>query len=373
MHLISWLCLRSTRRVLLPILVLGTTGTAASAEEPLDLPTLPGYNRAAPSDLNDRGQAVGQARRIGTNSPDLPVLWSKVGSAPDAIEALPVLDGMVGGDAGAISRSGIPVGSASIPGGFFKAVIWKKELGEWAAVELEPPPGYTHAIAADVSARGQVVGWAFNPGEMVGADIVRSAVVWQPSRGGDHTAVLLEAPEGFQSTATGINELGDIVGTAYRTEVGDSGSFLRSDVVVWRRMPRHHCRHRGGHPTSTQAPVILPSVEGLPSNTTPAINLFGHVVATAEGRTGAIRTMRPVFWKRRVWKWGGSPFEDPAVLPIPEGYTDGVARKINVTGRVVGSAVMRVGAALRASSAAVWRRDHRSGWTGEVLARFSRE
>lgn len=367
---ISWLRPRSMGRVLFPVLVV-LGAAAAGADEPVDLSTLPGYNRAGPQSLNNRGQAVGQARRTDRALPNLPVLWSKVGSKHEKIEALPILDGMVDGDAAAIARSGIPVGSASIRVGnstFFRAVVWKRVRGDWQAVELEPPPGYTDAIAAEVNARGQAVGWAFNPGEVVNGDVVRSAVVWQPSHDKGHTVVVLETPEGFQSTATGINELGDIVGRAYRTEVGDNGAtFSRSNIVVWRRVPRHHGLHHRRHAGSTRMPVVLPSVPGLPTSTAAAINLFGHVVATGEGLTNGVRTTRALFWKRRLWKKGGPAYEEPSVLPVPEGFTDGVARDINIFGRVVGSAVVREGRLLRASSATIWRHRRKSGWTGDVL------
>jgi len=372
MLLISWLCLRCTRRVLLPVLFLATFAAAVSADELLELPTLPGYTRAATRDLNNRGQAVGQARGT-VAQPRLPVLWSKRWSSPHTVETLPVLDGMVDGDAGAIARSGIPVGFSSVlvsrSTTFFCAVLWKKVRGEWEAVELEPPLGYTDAIAADVNSRGQAVGWAFNPNELVNGEVVLSAVVWQPSRDGAHTVVVLETPEGFRSTATGINELGDIVGRAYRSEVNDTGTgtFERSDVVVWRRVPRHHGLRHKRHPGSTRTPVILPSVPGFPTNTDPAINLFGHVTATARGLVDGTVSRRPVFWKRQLWKRRGPAYKDPVVLPIAEGLTDWVVTGINVSGRVVGSASLREGGGLRTSSAVLWRHRRRSGWTGQVL------
>ena len=371
MLLIPWLRLRCTRRVLLPVLFLATVVAAVSADEPLDLPTLPGYTRAATRDLNNRGQAVGQALRTDLALPRQAILWAKRRSKATTVQPLPTLDGMVDGDASAIARRGIPVGFSSIRVGnstFFRAVIWKKVRGEWEAVELEPPPGYTETIAADVNSRGQAVGWAFNPGEIVNGDVVRSAVVWQPVRGQAHTVVVLETPEGFQSTATGINELGDVVGRAYRTEVNDTGTgtFERSDIVVWRRVPRHHGLHHRRHPGSTRTPVVLPSTPGLPRNTAGAINLFGHVVATAAGLVNGTQTTRPVFWKRRLWKRGGPAYENPVVLPVPEGFSDASATDINLFGKVVGSAFAREGGALRSASAVLWAR-RRSGWTDEVL------
>ena len=357
-------------RALLPALLAGVLGATAGASEPLHLPTLPDYDRAAARDLDNRGQAVGQAFRTDLTLPRQAVLWTKRWWKPLTLEALPTLDGFVDGDASAIARSGIPVGLSTIRvdnTSLFRAVIWKRILGQWQAVELEPPPGYTEAIAAHVNSHGKVVGWAFNPGEIVNGDVVRQAVIWMPSHKGAHTAVPLQPPEGFQSTATGITELGDVVGTAYRTEVGDTGEFLRSDVVVWRRGARHYGLHHRSHHGCLRKPVVLPSLPGLPENRAPAINLFGHVIAAAEALTNDTLTTRPIFWKRRHWRKGGPAYEDPVALPVPEGFTDASATDINVTGKVVGTAAVREGFSLVGSRAVVWAFRRHSGWKEELL------
>jgi uncharacterized membrane protein len=342
-------------------LVLCLLGAKTSAEEPLELPPLPGYSRAATRDLNNRKQVVGQAFGLGVRPQA--VLWSGKHGEPYAVEELPTLHGLVDGNTNAIARSGIPVGSSSLfsPGfSISRAVVWKKVLGEWEAVDLEPPPGYTDAVATGVTSRGKIVGYAFNPGELFQGDIVRRAVLWQPRRGGSYAALVLETPDGFQTQASGINEWGDVVGRAYRTEFGDDGPFERSDVVVWRRTwGRHGCG---------RVPVVLPSLPGLPMNRDPAINPFGHVVARAEVRlNGALRT-RPVFWKRRHWKRRGPAYGEPVELPVPEGFSDAAATDVNVIGRVVGTASLRdAGNRLLAARAVVWSYRHRRGWTVEEL------
>lgn len=358
-------------RVSLVVLLVGSLGALAAAEEPLDLPTLEGYDRASTRDLNNRGRAVGQAFRSDLGLPRQAILWTKTWHKPTTVQALPTLEGFVDSDATAVSRNGKPVGTSSLRSGrftLFRAVIWKREFGEWRPVELEPPPGYTDAIASDVNSKGQVVGWAFNPGEVINGDVVRSAVVWLPGENGGHTVVELEAPEGFQSTATSINELGDVAGTAYRTEVIDMERILRSDVVVWKRVTRHlwHRRHKNGHPGTETQLVVLPSLPGLPTNRVPTINLFGHVVAAAEVLANGNFLTRPAFWKKRHWRKGGPAYEDPVELAVPEGFTDASAVDINVFGKVVGTASVRDGRRLLASSAVVWKRSHRHGWRPEV-------
>ena len=149
-----------------------------------------------------------------------------------------------------------------------------------------------------------------------------------------------------------------MVGTAYRTEVGDTGEFLRSDVVVWRRGARHYGLHHRSHHGCLRKPVVLPSLPGLPENRAPAINLFGHVIAAAEALTNDTLTTRPIFWKRRHWRKGGPAYEDPVALPVPEGFTDASATDINVTGKVVGTAAVREGSAWSA----------RGPWSGPSAA-----
>ena len=351
-------------------LVLVGLGSLAPAEEPVHLPTLEGYDRAAARDLNNSRRAVGQAFRNDLSLPRQAILWTKAWRKPTTVQALPTLEGFVDSDATALSRSGKPVGTSSLRSGnftFFRAVMWKRERGDWRPVELEPPPGYTDAIASDVNSKGQVVGWAFNPGEVVNGDVVRSAVVWLPRPDGGHAVVELERPEGFQSTATSINELGDVAGTAYRTEVIDMETVLRSDVVVWKRVTRHLRHHHLHHGKCERGPVVLESLPGFPTNRVPTINLFGHVAAAAEVLADGNFFTRPAFWKKRHWRKGGPAYEDPVELPLPEGFTDASAVDINLFGKVVGTASVREGRRLLTSSAVVWTRSHRHGWKTKVL------
>jgi uncharacterized membrane protein len=358
--------LRRLWRALLPVLALGTLGTPAAGEEPLELPTLPGYSRAATRDLSNRGHVVGLAFGGEPGAPRQAVLWSRRWWKPHTVAPLPTLPGMDHSEAVAISRSGVPVGFSSL-GSTARAVVWKKGPGgEWEAVELEPPPGFTDAFATGVNSRGMVVGWARNSGEIVGSDFVQRAVLWHPQRGGGYAPVELETPDGFQSTATGINEVGDVVGAAHRTEFEDGRAFLRSDILVWHRtFSRHRCGLR--------SPVVLTPVPGLPTNRAPAINLRGDVVAQAETRLDAVTITRPVLWKRHHWwkhhhwKMHGSAYGGPVELPVPEGFTDASATDINALGRVVGTAFARQGAGLLSSRAVVWSRGHGCGWTVEEL------
>ena len=151
-----------------------------------------------------------------------------------------------------------------------------------------------------------------------------------------------------------------MAGRAYRTDFGDDGPFQRSNVVVWKRAWKHHRGHR--------VPIVLPSVPGFPTNRDPAINLFGHVVARAEGRfDGGLRT-RPVFWKRQHWKKHGPPYRPPVELPVPEGFSDASATDVNALGRVVGTAsLLDANNRFVVTRAVVWSYRHRKGWQVEEL------
>jgi uncharacterized membrane protein len=354
-------------RMLVPVLAVGVLGTTAASEEPLELPSLPGYSRAATRDLNNRGRVVGLAFAGETGVPrQQAVLWTRRLWRPDTVEALPALPGLVDSEASAISRRGTPVGSSSLDFTLFRAVVWKRGFaGEWEAIELEPPPGLTDAFATGVNSRGEIVGFAFNPGEVVGGDVVQRAVVWKRRRDGGYSVFELETPDGFQSRASGINERGEIVGTAFRTEFPGGDRLFRSNVVVWHRTGgRHRCGSR--------SPVVLAPLPGLPTNRDPAINLRGDVVARADVRIENATTSRPVYWRRNNWwkhhRWNKHDrgYRDPIQLPIPEGSTDASATDINAFGRVVGTASVRQGSMLQSSRPVAWSRG-RHGWTVEVL------
>jgi hypothetical protein len=332
-------------------------GTIVTGEEPLELPTLPGYLRATTRDVNNRGQVVG----VATGAPGTArqaILWSRRPWEPDSVQPLPVLPGMLHGHASAISRNGIPVGYSTLDADT-RATLWRRGPGgDWEAVELEPPPGLIIAFATGVNSRGTVVGWAANPNELVGGDFVQRAVLWRRQPGGGYQAVELETPDGFQSRGAAINERGNVVGTALRTEVEDGISFVRSDIVVWRRTFAAHGWH-------SRTPVVLNPLPDLPTNQAPAINLHGDVVAYGQVRDGLVT--RPLLWKLQRCRGPRASYADPIELPVPEGFTDAWATDINRFGRVVGTALVWDGLALLSSRGVVWTRDRHGHWRTEEL------
>jgi hypothetical protein len=325
----------------------GLLAPVALAQSPIDIGTLPGFTASRPKDVNNRRDIVGQVARTGPD--EQAALWTRTDDGY-SVEALPPLPKFVGGDARAFGRRDAPVGSSYLPGTdpLVRAVLWREDpSGERVPVDLEPPAGFTDAAAFDANHHGLIVGEATNPNELINGSRVRRAVAWVLKRAGEHEAVDLGVPEGYDvSTASGVNELGEIVGTAQRIESdGAGGSFLRATVVVW-----HACFLRGHH--SHADAIVLPSDPDLPLNLNPTINDAGFVVAQADRRVpGQPTTSRPLLWKR--WHRG---FVGPYELSVPEGFTDAIASDVNELGAIVGTAYLRQATppTLAASQAVVW-------------------
>ncbi len=362
---------RILRASLLAVLSSALAGVA-TANDPIDLGTLPGYTASRAKDINERGDIVGQTVRPGAEPVEQAVLWDRTRKGRYVLELLPALPGLVRGDARGFANERAPIGFSYLIGpGFsiFRAVVWREDpSGEHVPLDLMPPPGLTDAAALAANARGQVAGEATNPLEVINGSTVRHAVLWQPLHGDPNRAddtpeyevCDLGVPDGFDTSgASGINGTGDVVGTARRLESdGSGGLLLRAAVVVWRNPWRHHRR-------CDSDPIVLPSRPELPFNQNPAINDRGDVVAQADRRvTGQPVVSRPLLWRR-----SDGDYAEPVELPIPEGFTDAFATDVNASGRVLGTAMVRssTGATL-ASRAVVWRRCHRRDQDVSLLA-----
>jgi len=326
----------------------GLLAPVAFAQSPTDVGTLPGFTVSRPKNIDNGRDIVGQVARPGPE--EQAALWTRTDDGY-SVEALPPLAGLAGGDARAFGRRGTPIGYSYLLGGgvsLFRAVVWREDpAGSRVAVDLEPPPGFPDALALDANRHGLVVGEASNPRETVNGSTVRHAVAWIPKKTFDYEVLDLGVPEGYDvSSASGVNERGEVVGTARRLESdGAGGLFLRATVVVWRPRIRRDGR------CHVDA-VVLPPRADLPRNLNPTINAVGLVVAQAERPTsGQQLVSRPLLWKR----WGHG-FVGPYELPLPDGFTDAVSNDVNELGTVLGTAYVRPatpGPAV-ASQAVVW-------------------
>lgn len=333
---------------------------ALFAQGPTDIGTLTGFTISRPKNINNQRSIVGQAERSGVEPGQQAALWTRTHDGYD-VEELPALPGLVRSDARAFARGRSPVGSSTLTGGGVsqsRAVLWRRDpSGLRVPVDLEPPPGFTDAQAFDANHFGTIVGEAANPGEMVGGLLLRHAVAWVPNRDGEYDVLDLEVPDGYDVTsASGVNEVGEIVGTARRLEVDGSTTAA---VVVWRRPFLRHGRCHG-------ETIVLPSSPDLPRNMNPMINSAGLVVAQADRATpGEAAVSRPVLWKR-----SGRGFAGPYGLPVPTGFTDAFPADVNELGTIVGTALERKaqpGDVRVRSSAVVWTWSRKRRYVASVL------
>ncbi len=351
----------SVGRILEALSAVALIAGAAAAQEPVDLGSLPGYAFGRAKGINERGDVVGQVARVGAEPVELAVLWHRQAHGRYVIEALPPLPGFDRSDARDFAGGRIPIGFSYIPvpgAARFRAVIWRRDpSGLRIPVDLEPPAGFTDARAFSASRRGQVVGEALNPSEVTNGVARRHAVSWRLDWGRLDTCDL-GVPDGWDtSTAFDVNEAGDVVGTANRTESDGAGGLrMRSEVVVWRRPHRHS--------SACESELqVLDGRDDLPFKQNPSINEHGDVVARADLITSGQPTIsRPLVWARREHSYR-APFE----LPVPDGFTDAYARDLNSRGVVVGTALVRDAANRTTSAQGVSWRFERGRWRVSLL------
>ena len=151
--------------------------------------------------INDLGHVVGNGA-LGTLTRGF--LW-RSGRMID----LGALNGQVVSEAKALNNNGLIVGKSN-----FYPVIWRYEIANLSSTpviqQLPVPPGYFSAQPSAVNDFGDVVGHAGSP------NIDAHAILWRNGQPID----LGIWPGGHFSIATGINNLGQIVGTG--TVAGDS-------------------------------------------------------------------------------------------------------------------------------------------------------
>jgi probable HAF family extracellular repeat protein len=189
------------------------------------LPTLGGNNGQA-SAINNHGQIAGMAEDgtvdsscpAGTtnNRTQLPVLWQN-GRA----RALPTPVGDPSGFVMWINDDGQAVGYTGSCGAMSHAVSWENDK----VTELKDLGNGSGAIAYGNNNRGQIVGSVFvTPG---GA--IRYPAIWQ---NGELTTLETLPPGDIAGIATGINDLGQVVGSAWDSNFNWSHAFIYQDGVL---------------------------------------------------------------------------------------------------------------------------------------------
>ena len=173
-----------------------------------EIHTIVSGNISATLDLNNAGQAVGQA---GYQA----FLWQD-----GFMSILPSLGGPGSNGAMAVNDAGLIAGWSDDPSGEHRAVLWQDgeilELGTYAEG--------TESFAEDINEAGQIVGTATLVGSLT---YTRRATLWH-----DGTMINLGTlPEGMGSRGVAINEIGQVVGWSWDTVLN------RRRAVLWRRNP----------------------------------------------------------------------------------------------------------------------------------------
>ncbi len=178
---------------------------------------------------------------------------------------------------------------------------------------LPPFPGGYSSYATGVNNLGQVVGWAENgvhdPTCNMSFQILQfRAAIWQPN---GTIQELPPLPGDSTSAATAINDLGQVVGIS-----GDCG------VAVGSVSARHAVLWRDGVPTD------LGNIGGDAWNTPTAINNHGTIVGFANAAPGTAKSYEAFIWTQA----GG--MKSLGKLP---GDIRSVANGINEKGQIVGA------------------------------------
>ena len=182
-----------------------------------ELPTYGSDAIAAAVGINDNGDVVGLSGTCGT--PDTTalgvhaVVWRN-GSVFD----LPGLGGAMNNAAIAINNSGQIAGISDPPGDATTyAVLWRNG----AITNLGALPGDFSSVAADINAGGQVVGSSCD------ANFNCRAFLWEKGVGMiDLNSLIPSGSPLYLTEAEGINDRGEIAGTAFDPSTGDAPAFL---------------------------------------------------------------------------------------------------------------------------------------------------
>ncbi len=190
------------------------------------LPPLAPDPDSAATAINDKDQVVGISGlcsvAVGGASAEHALLWEN---------GVPTDLGNIGGQAWntpvALNNQGQIVGFANTSGDENAALsptafIWTKASGMKA---IAPYGTDTNDIAFDVNEKGQIVGQSFNANS--GAS---RAIFWQNNVLSDLNTLVIQPTSLYLTLAQGINDAGEIAGTAIDTSSGETVGFLAVPV-----------------------------------------------------------------------------------------------------------------------------------------------
>ena len=179
------------------------------------LPPLPGDSVAAALAINDNGEVVGGSGKCAL-PPSLafalhPVLWRH-----GAVTNLGGLGGQTFNIAFAINNRGEVVGQSDLPSDTFAhAFLWQ----DGRMTDLGTLPGDSISMASDINNKGQVVGTSCD------ASFNCRAFLWEDGVMTDLNTLVSESPL-FLTFGGGINDRGEIAGSAFKASTGEAPAFL---------------------------------------------------------------------------------------------------------------------------------------------------
>ncbi len=190
------------------------------------LPPLSGDPDSAATAINDKGEVVGISglcsNAVGGASAEHALLWEN---------GVAINLGNIGGQAWntptSLNNQGVVVGFGNISGDENAAenpaaFIWTKTKG---INEIYPFGSDTNDVLFDINEKNQAVGNSFN----VNAGTSR-AVLWQNGALNDLNALVIQPTSLYLTLAQGINDAGEITGTATDTSTGETVGFIAVPV-----------------------------------------------------------------------------------------------------------------------------------------------
>ncbi len=200
----------------------------------------------------------------------------------------------------AVNDTGQIAGWSDVPGREHRAVLWQ----DGKIVELGTYPEGTESFAGDINEMGQIVGTATLIEDLL---YTRRATMW-------HDGAMINLgtlPEGMESVAVAVSDAGQVVGWAWDTVLN------RPRAVVWRR-----------HPLTGEwviADLGALSADGMSRAT--AVNNRGQIVGQAE----CIGTCGRAF----LWE-NATMFDLNDLIAADSHWTLQCAWGINDVGQIVG-------------------------------------
>lgn len=190
--------------------------------EMTQLPPFPGDPDSAATAINDKGQVVGISglcsNAVGGASAVHAVLWEN---------GKPINLGNLGAEAWntpvAINNHGVVVGFAYTSAGVAAAFVWTKEKGKME--EVYPFGTDNTDVLYDINEKNQAVGVSANSS----AGTSR-AILWQNNTVHDLNSLVIQPTSLYLTLAQGVNDAGEITGTATDTITGETVGFLAVPV-----------------------------------------------------------------------------------------------------------------------------------------------